>query len=118
MTDLNRMRKLAGMNEHAEVDDDAALDAYEAQEAREEKVKNLIKTIFERTGLAFTKLTYDEHPERIAVVVLDDQPLGWSLNKLNRLKASTLADDYQVVAYNGIIEIHFKVKAEVDWHLN
>jgi hypothetical protein len=113
---LSRLRKLAGVTEDATVDADldAQIDEFDKEEARENAAKKNILAAFTHVGLTPTKVEYNEYPERAAVVVLDDEPLGWSLNKLKGLFTTHLSEDYFVNTYGGMIEIHFKLSEAID----
>jgi hypothetical protein len=115
---LKRLRKLAGVGERevTKEDDknyDAEIEEFEAQERREVAVKQTIVATFKQLGLTVIKVEYDEHPERSATVILDDEPLGWSLKKLAQLYNTNLSDEYKVGVYDVNIEVYFRVRDDV-----
>jgi hypothetical protein len=115
---LKRLRKLAGVGERevTKEDDknyDAEIEEFEAQERREAAVKQTIVATFKQLGLTVIKVEYDEHPERSATVVLDDEPLGWSVKKLAQLYNTNLSDEYKVGVYDVNIEVYFRVRDDV-----
>jgi hypothetical protein len=110
MTDVNRIKQLAGIREDQEADDLQKLNDYEQQESREKVMKQQIAESFKSLGLAITRIDYDEHPARSAMVVLDDEPLGWSLEKLASINQLDFISNVKIVPYNDVLEVHFTVK--------
>lgn len=110
MTEINRIKQLAGLRETSEEDDQKKLDDYEAMEAREKMVKQQIAHSFASLGIAIVRIQYDEHPSRDAVVVLDDEPLGWPLDTLIKINQLDYITNVKIEAYKNSIEVHFNVK--------
>ena len=114
MTDLNRLKALAGLNEDADEesydhDADARLD-------RQKHVETLIRHAFSKLGLDIADsnigVMYDE-TTREAEVLLDD--VATSLTSLAGLLGSGLGTDYKVRANADMnIEVSFKVDPALD----
>lgn len=111
MTDINRIKQLAGLREDFDVtDDEAKLKDYDAQDAREKVIKQQIAQGFKALGISITRIDYDEYPSRSAMVVLDDEPLGWSIEQLAGLANLEFVSDMKILAYKNNLEVHFTVK--------
>ena len=109
--EITRMRQLAGLIPNVEMDDEAMAD-FEAQEEREEKVTQYITNTFRRLSIAISEdgVTYDEHPDKFVMVVLDDEPMGFSISKLNQLYETGLSDDFHVAPNDQYtVKIEFKL---------
>ena len=110
MTYINRIKQLAGLREDVVDSDEEKLKDYDAQDAREKAMKQQIAQGFKTLGLAITRIEYDEYPSRSAMVVLDDEPLGWPIEQLAQLASLEFVSKIRIVAYKDNIEVHFTVK--------
>jgi hypothetical protein len=93
-----RCHVCAGLAEDAGLDD-SELAEVEAAAEREAKVTAYIANTFKRLTIATAEngVTYAEYPKKSAMVVLDDEPLGFSIEKLYRLYETGMSERYNVV---------------------
>jgi hypothetical protein len=113
---MQRLRKLAGLNESDLVSDEEQLVTYEEQERRQQLVAEHITNVFKRLGIVIAPqgVTYEEYPTNDVTVVLDDHPMGYDIARLNKLQSSGLADSYRVVPLDSdFLKIEFTLKPEV-----
>lgn len=114
MTDIHRMRRLAGLQEARQImDPDEEQERDDARYEREAKIQRLIQVAFSRIGLTLADdgLYYDED-DREAQVTLDDSEVA--LDMLLKLKETGLASDYAIKAGQYELVVVFHVSPELD----
>ncbi len=101
-----------------DAEDEASYARDEAISKRQKMIEQLIARAFKQLGLTIATdvpwaISYDEDG-REAIVVLDDEPNGWPLNKLAMLYKSGLSDVYFVVPKDNLhLEIRFIVSPDL-----
>lgn len=114
------MRNLIDIAESA-FDDEEQIARDDARMEREKRVERLIRHAFKMLGLPIADdvnwpVSYDEEPDREAIVILEDVPRGHSLRHLAKLYDSGLSNEF-VVAPGGDtnhIEVRFIVSLDLD----
>lgn len=94
---INRMRRLAGIQEAMQIEDPDEEDRRDDERrAREAKIRNLIGLAFKRIDLAIAEdgIYYDEANGREATIMLDDSEVD--IDRLAALKQTGLAASYVV----------------------
>jgi hypothetical protein len=110
--DIARIKKLAGLRESFDDDEQDRLD--DERRLRETKVRQAIQMAFAKIGLVIAEdgLLYMEDSDREAYVTLDDTEVD--LDLLMKLKQSGLAAKYQVHAGKHQLDIVFNVAPDMD----
>lgn len=94
---INRMRRLAGIQEAMQIEDPDDEDRQDDErQAREAKIRNLISLAFKRINLAIAEdgIFYIEEDGREALITLDDSEVD--IDRLAALKQTGLAASYVV----------------------
>lgn len=121
MTNIARIKKLAGLLEAEHILSQDETDAIQDREddaryAREERIVELIEFAFKKMkiDLAFeSPIFYDEQTDREAIVKLDEPEI--SVKKLAQILQSGLGEDYKVsIGTDHVLDITFKVSLELD----
>ncbi len=97
--------------------DDMAIRDLDAKDARERKITALIKHVFAQLGFRdVMEVSYDEQPERAAVVLIDTPPDGIPLSVLDKLHQSHLGEEFLIHGHQSAlcIEIAFRVPHQLD----
>ena len=112
--DVERIRRLAGLQGQNMDSDTEADRLYDERRSRERKITKLIDAAFTRLWLHISDdgIFYDEDSDREAIITLYDSEAD--LATLARLIESGLANRYTVWGNSNELLLRFKVNPELD----
>jgi hypothetical protein len=122
MADIDRLKKLAGLPQALDPNEDQAERRMEAERYdRERKIKTAIALAFKKIGLTIAddefgpKIIYGED-DRLAEVTVDDAEfeLDQLMAAFTRLKASGLSDRYMIEMLDHQFDLKFVVSQALD----